>query len=182
MLLFDIINRKNLNSYMGSSLKQIETCLEKNMYEFMKTSQYSKIKSMGKEPEMEFKEWNSTFGNQVKATIERQQFLLEDQKKNEMKRIIQETETQKALKKQNEWSDNFEVLNNSNISKKKRKGKRKGKNKMSKGGLIRWTETDTNSLKNNKDSISKWNTEASNVNTSFLSNNGMNLSMTTKNS
>jgi hypothetical protein len=137
---------------------------------------------MSKETEMEFQEWNDTFGNQVKATIERQQFLVQDQKKNEVIEINQETEIQKSLKKQNEWSENFEALDNSNILRKKRNRKKKGKHKPSKGGLIRWTEADTNSSKNQKDSFSKWNTETSNANTSFLSGIEMNPSSITNNS
>lgn len=175
MLLFDLIYMKNLKSYMESSLKQIESCLEKNMHKFMNSSQFSQIQLMGKHSEMEFKEWNDNFGYQVKATFERKALLEEETQKLKNQETTQIVEIQKTPKKQNEWSNNLETLNNSNLSKKKKQRKKKTKNKFSKGGLIRWTEAESDSKNNLKDCSSKWNTETSH-NQSVLFSNEINSS------
>lgn len=169
MLFYDLISRKNLKSYMESSLKEIEKCLDKSMIEYISSPECSKIKTIREQSEMEFKEWNESFGNQVKATIERQELLIKEQKKAKTKETADETEVSKIVpKKQNEWSDNFEALNNSNVGRKKRYRKKKGKNKVAKGGLIRWTEAESSSSK--KDSSSKWESEPSNSQSAHLNN------------
>lgn len=159
MLIYDLLRRNHLETYLRNTLRQIESCLDKSVDNFIQTSEYKQAKGLFQEKEMEFQNWSENFGNQVRVKEENLKLL---EKAAREKKLLQEKQKQKLV--QSEW--NQKVTNNgakedSGVRRKKKKDKRgkRAKNKGGRGVVRKWVETSDSRANRSGMSQSAWLTE-----------------------
>lgn len=162
MLIYDLIRRNHLETYLRNNLRQIQTCLNKNKDKFIGTNEYAQAKGLFQEKETEYQSWTEKFGNQVRVKEEKLRLL---EKAAEENRKKLEKEKEKPL--QNEWNTKMQK-NGTNqegtTRKKKRKDKRGKKNKggRSMGGravVRKWVESHEPKTNTSMVSQSAWLTD-----------------------
>jgi hypothetical protein len=164
MLIYDLIRRNHLDTYLRNNLRQIQTCLNKNKDKFIGTNEYTQAKTLFQEKETEYQSWTEKFGNQVRVKEEKLR-LLEKAAEENRKKLEKEKEKEKSI--QNEW--NTKVQSNGasqegNTRKKKQKNKRGKKNKGSRstGGravVRKWVESHEPKTNTSMVSQSAWLTD-----------------------
>ena len=125
MLVYDLIRRNHLETYLRNNLRQIQSCLNKNKDKFINTNEYTQAKMLFQEKETEYQSWTEKFGNQVRVKEEKLKLLEKAAEENRKKQEQKEQEKEKL--QQNEW--NQKVLSNGtnqeNTSKKKEEKRQK---------------------------------------------------------
>ena len=155
MLIYDLLRRNHLDTYLRNTLRQIEMCLDKNVDKFIHTSEYKQAKNLFQEKETEFQSWTEKYGNQVRVKEENLR-LFEKAAEEKRLKLKQEKEREKDKEKekdkdkekpQNEWEQR--TLSNGreeigNTKRKRRKDRRKkGKGRSSGGRPVvrKWVES-----------------------------------------
>lgn len=141
MLIYDLLRRNHLETYLRSTLRQIESSLDKSVDKFIQTSEYKQAKGLFQEKEMEYQSWSENFGNQVRVKEENLRLL---EKAAKEKKMLQEKQKQKQA--QSEWNQKIPsngAKEDSGVRRKKKKDKRgkRGKNKGGRGVVRKWVET-----------------------------------------
>ena len=163
MLIYDLLRRNHLDTYLRNTLRQIEMCLDKNVDKFIHTNEYKQAKNLFQEKETEFQSWTEKYGNQVRVKEENLRLL---EKAAEEKRLKLKEERDKE-KPQNEWEQRTlsnGVKEESGTSKRKRRKDRRKKGKgRSTGGrpvVRKWVESSEPKTVNTSNiSQSAWLTE-----------------------
>ena len=165
MLVYDLIRRNHLETYLRNNLRQIQSCLNKNKDKFINTNEYTQAKMLFQEKETEYQSWTEKFGNQVRVKEEKLKLLEKAAEENRKKQEQKEQEKEKL--QQNEW--NQKVLSNGtnqeNTSKKKKKKdkrNKKGKGGRSTGGrgvVRKWVESHEPKTNTSMVSQSAWLTD-----------------------
>ena len=164
MLIYDLLRRNHLETYLRNTLRQIEICLDKNVDKFIHTNEYKQAKGLFQEKETEFQSWTEKYGNQVRVKEENLKLY---EKAAEEKRLKLKEEKDKEQEKnkekpQNEWNQRTQSNGNKeeiNTKRKRRKDKRgkKGKGRSTGGRPIvrKWVESnETNTINTTTSSIS----------------------------
>jgi hypothetical protein len=150
MLIYDLLRRNHLDTYLRNTLRQIELCLDKNVDKFIHTNEYKQAKGLFQDKEMEYQGWTESYGNQVRVKEENLKLL----EKAAQEKRQKEKEKQKKTP-QNEWEQKSNGHDPPKKKKKKEKRGKKGKTKGGRGVVRKWVES--NDPKLNKSSMqSAW--------------------------
>jgi hypothetical protein len=155
MLIYDLLRRNHLETYLRNTLRQIELCLDKNVDKFIHTTEYKQAKGLFQDKEMEYQGWSENYGNQVRVKEDNLKLL---EKAAEEKRKNQEKEKEKQQKvMQSEWDQ--KTSNGHDPPKKKKKKERRGKRGKGKGGrgvVRKWVESNDPKIEKSTISQSAW--------------------------
>ena len=166
MLVYDLLRRNHLDTYLRNNLRQIQSCLHKNKDKFVNSNEYTQAKLLFQEKETEFQAWTEKFGNQVRAKEDMCKLGHKMDLENQRKR---EKDASKPQEKpvSNEWGQKL-VSNGTaqegTSKKKKKKDKRSKKNKGGRGGggrgvVRKWVESHEPKTNTSMVSQSAWLTD-----------------------
>lgn len=163
MLIYDLLRRNHLETYLRNTLRQIELCLDKNVDKFIHTSEYKQAKGLFQDKEMEYQGWTENYGNQVRVKEENLRLLEKaaEEKREREKEKEREREREKEKEKQkkvphNEWEQKTNGYDIPKRKKKKEKRGKKGKNKGGRGVVRKWVESSGPKLEKSTINQSAW--------------------------